>query len=1741
MAKSRKCILCETVYLSKQEMDEHLRSMLHHRELEKLKGRDCGHECKVCEVTVVNLTDYAGHISSPLHKQNVEAEKLKNAGKDHDEFYFDKELVDLIERRKERIRREEEAAAAKKAKEEEERRKQQEFQQRLKEAKERFRLDYSWQHSPHGSNRQGTWYGSNKYGVKSGQDTMDSRPWQQGKSATWHAQEPPNFQRWESGNLGGGGFHSQEGWGNTQWDQGAFYGKQGGRHPWLSNGGSSNGIYGRNNISQYPKRGKSTGFFGSFPRHPPPPSFSGHTADKFQNKSNSQWSNGGQQGARHQNGQGRNAEYDHNSSNSFGSSQKLDKTCRWSPYPITKISDFAAHKDAYPSSTEKFSTVPATLNQEKAPNVSSLNRKSQPEQKPASVTSNGQSFEAVKRHSTSTSSERSSSSSRSSSAQRDGLHNTSPGTSSQNPNKPHKHKKLSSGDLNIRAQLKKASSQEHELSKSTSKRSGLGSKSSSIGPLQSRQEQQIPEILKQAKEMLLNKRSSLDRFSSNNRVETALHITEGNQVGVNKENSCRHNAVKSALSESIRPLYEEKAKPALPSLDSSQFLQSVHVSTSTMEKSEPAASVEKDKEDRKRVEKESAAPGEAMQVAEAGQSSESDASRSGEAQTTSASNASSLSKLDLPSALKRDLTKHISSKSKPGSHEPNLNIARRVRNLNESRKSEADKESGIKPTVRQLISSSGSRRNVNWEQVYQEVRKKQEQGKGMPRFGIEMVSYDQEEQSQEDDDIPLLEGFQWESVMDSTDSGTSRKRSLSESSLAPDRSASAHSLFSSHISKETADRIGLSPSGILNSEQQGSSLSPNNTSTHGTRDNQHQVKVEQMLGQCEAKAQKQPDKMSGTMKGLQQSDSVLGESSSGMELYDGQGTGKKRRAAGEVPSPESACLERKTKRRKIKSKRDRLQIDQLLSVSLREEELSRSLQTVDDSLNQARAALQAAYMEVQRLMVVKQQMTAEMSTLRNKRIELLKEMQGGVEEAPHLSMKEEKMDTESHTTSSAPSSVRETAAAPGASQPDHGASSPSSSLPSMPVVIKQEPQSPVHVSSEPDPLEDMIHCAHSTTPELHVASTATSRSGNQQPSPERRSELHDANREHVWENVESKESLSGVVQAVERALQVTRDTLTPSSDTKISSRRSSEVGSLPDGAASQSFESPSVPALPASPTELRNGKRVRKLKKRRVPASPTELRNGKRVRKLKKRRVLKKAQGTEQPESSDTELDGEASRPKWTRTRRRPSGGSQISTSTLQTAVEDEEGDVGLERDREGSEEASGPLRPTIKCEEEDTALLKVPAELRSFDRAGPEESMEVSVEVSAACQQPYVDSQVQVSESYKSEPQTVACNEVTSTSDMDIYVSPAIKSYESDAQMILTVPKILKTSSDVSSDPGEDAVPTEGAFEGHQEAVNAMQIHNGLLYTCSGDRTVKAFDLVTHKCVTVFEGHSSKVNCLLVSAAPSLHHRLYSGSSDQTIRCYSLRTQEFEQQFSLSDRVLCLHSRWKVLYAGLANGTVVTFNLKTNKQTDVFECHGPRAVSCLASSQEGARRILLVGSYDSTISVRDAKSGLLLRTLEGHAKTVLCLRVVSDLVFSGSSDQTVHAHNIHTGELVRVYKGHSHGVTVVAVLGKVMVTACLDKLVRIYELQSHEQVQVYGGHKDMVMCMTVHKSMIYTGCYDGSVQAVKLNLMQNYHCGTLKCRWKNCEEFFGACNSAKQGMLVHMQKHTEEVTQLEP
>lgn len=105
---------------------------------------------------------------------------------------------------------------------------------------------------------------------------------------------------------------------------------------------------------------------------------------------------------------------------------------------------------------------------------------------------------------------------------------------------------------------------------------------------------------------------------------------------------------------------------------------------------------------------------------------------------------------------------------------------------------------------------------------------------------------------------------------------------------------------------------------------------------------------------------------------------------------------------------------------------------------------------------------------------------------------------GSEEAAPQSKLKEEQLDSfEAETripSSIMLSTVMDTTAAPSPSPPVERASPPSSSLPLMPVAIKQEPQSPVF-SLELDAVDDMTHLAHSTTAELQVAPAASSPPG----------------------------------------------------------------------------------------------------------------------------------------------------------------------------------------------------------------------------------------------------------------------------------------------------------------------------------------------------------------------------------------------------------------------------------------------------------------------------------------------------------------------------------------------------------------------------------------------------------------------------------------------------------------------
>ncbi|XP_065541475.1 zinc finger protein 106 isoform X2 [Lathamus discolor] len=1859
MVRERKCILCHVVYNSRKEMEEHVRSMLHHRELENLKGRDSNHECRVCRVTLVGLSAYAKHISSKLHKENVyDHDRNQEEKEEAEEEYLDKEVIQLIKQRKERNRQTEPSCTNQEL-ECDDRRSQRRREERTnykgREAYDQSswhhhnvpQRDRKWENYDYIGPRQGNFShsqwnlnrhsGGSKERFGRHQNVLGSSSnwhnygnsggawhpsrWGGGASnwhhsarernSTWHLEGAGNFSIWNSKCYGGNwksSPHGTNGWnfessGDTYSVEPVKYNKD--RYAWQEKDTDVPPYRDRKN------RKDSLDF----------------TSDKFPFEGALDFGTLKQPESKTSRASGKSG------------SPSRDKMHRWTPYPSQKAAEQQPRSEDNVSKTpDKMESVfmPLTVSPMKGKtcevSVSLSKPKNWEASSPSNVTSDH--LESCKVMKDCSSGEKP---------------DKTDGTSTKMPllkfpllnitdimlSSPKQDK--NSLLKNFKVLLSSASGEEQNrlnaLNLETNSSSSYSSKlhGACADNLQNNEDvlgshlgetvnnlcetEQSPKDTQSTHSLQNVPLSSCKDASDQNREEIGKtppkdefkldsleDVSDDDLTGGEKLESRAeklHSSVSSRLpcdTPEGKPATSEKGddeKLAASSIAPADLKDSVFQMDSTVS---PSSGENHEHVDLKTSSQNQEGDEEQVKSHDHFEMDGFENPSDHELQKGGGQSLGllpDLSKLGLPASLQRDLTRHISLKSKVGTHlpEPNLNNARRIRNVSGHRRSETEKESGLKPTLRQILSAS--RRNVNWDQVIQQVtKKKQELGKGLPRFGIEMVPLVQNEQEGlelgEESDLSSLEGFQWEEISLAMPS-SARKRSFSESSVVADRNPSAYSFFSEQAKiKDSGQITADSPSHHITSGYEASAdieadlkqetsslpLSPPISEKTEASGRIHSLPATSEVAGLTKQEQESPEKRTPLLEKQNvleiseenhpASNNALlltvsnnidtatdSSCTSGTEQNDSQGIGKKRRATGEGSSPEIPSLERKNKRRKIKGKKERSQVDQLLTISLREEELSKSLHSVDSSLLQARAALQAAYVEVQRLLVLKQQITMEMSTLRSQRIQVLQGLQETYEpselsEQLPCSVSNERRNSKSHVAADLIprgtflpllDTLSSSVAPFGASVPVHVPSPFQSSgiTPTAPadssVQVKREPVSPKGSEENVDSVLQSSPCA------------SRAEEGEQKDETNQKTS--------VYPVISATISLSELAACFQQSNQDVHKPAVDSGEAGLPENPSYSLSdfskreandavtesflldqcstSLPKHSALLEMPADKPPKLAAEPSELQMATAVVSAEK-----------GNRRRRKLRKKKTLRAAHV---PENSDTEQDIIDSKPVRKVKGGKVPKGDKVTTSTPPR----QEGGVTAHTARNKDENDS----------DASLELVEFPAPQYEVVDVGSSESGD---------EKPDSPSKMQPRGSMDQAVLHVSClgyDEVTSTSEIGTNYRDDGKRSMSEMQTSIGSLRGSKNSSEVSSEPGEDEEPTEGSFEGHLAAVNAIQIFGNLLYTCSADKTVCAYNLVSRKCVAIFEGHTSKVNCLLVTQTNGKNAALYTGSSDHTINCYNIKTKECMEQFKLEDRVLCLHSRWRILFAGLANGSVVTFSIKNNKQVDTFECHGPRAVSCLATAQEGARKLLVVGSYDCTISVRDARNGLLLRTLEGHSKTILCMKVVNDLVFSGSSDQSVHAHNIHTGELVRIYKGHNHAVTVVNILGKVMVTACLDKFVRVYELQSHDRLQVYGGHTDMIMCMTIHKSMIYTGCYDGSVRAVRLNLMQNYRCWwhgcslifgvvdhlkqhlltdhtnpnfqTLKCRWKNCDAFFTSKKSSKQDAVGHIERHAED------
>ncbi|XP_062098463.1 protein JINGUBANG-like [Humulus lupulus] len=199
---------------------------------------------------------------------------------------------------------------------------------------------------------------------------------------------------------------------------------------------------------------------------------------------------------------------------------------------------------------------------------------------------------------------------------------------------------------------------------------------------------------------------------------------------------------------------------------------------------------------------------------------------------------------------------------------------------------------------------------------------------------------------------------------------------------------------------------------------------------------------------------------------------------------------------------------------------------------------------------------------------------------------------------------------------------------------------------------------------------------------------------------------------------------------------------------------------------------------------------------------------------------------------------------------------------------------------------------------------------------------------------------------------------------------------------------------------------------ERHKDCVSCLAYYHaeGLLYTGSHDRTVKAWRVSTRKCVDSFVAHEDNVNGILVNQEDGC---VFTCSSDGSVKI------------------------WRRIYR--ENSHTLTMILR-------FQPSPVNAIALSSSSGSTGSGFLYSGSGDGTInfwekermSYRFNHGGF----LQGHRFAVLCVVAVEKMVFSGSEDTTIRIWRREEGsclhECLAVLDGHRGPVRCLA--------ACLER-----------------------------------------------------------------------------------------------
>jgi uncharacterized protein with WD repeat len=163
-----------------------------------------------------------------------------------------------------------------------------------------------------------------------------------------------------------------------------------------------------------------------------------------------------------------------------------------------------------------------------------------------------------------------------------------------------------------------------------------------------------------------------------------------------------------------------------------------------------------------------------------------------------------------------------------------------------------------------------------------------------------------------------------------------------------------------------------------------------------------------------------------------------------------------------------------------------------------------------------------------------------------------------------------------------------------------------------------------------------------------------------------------------------------------------------------------------------------------------------------------------------------------------------------------------------------------------------------------------------------------------------------------------------------------------------------------------------------------------------------------------------------------------------------------------------------KRIVSGSWDKTLKVWDAQTGLETLTLKGH-TNDVNSVSFSPDGKR--IVSGSYDKTLKIWDAETGQETLTLKGHSSSVTSVSFSPDgkRIVNGSNDNTVKVWDAETGQETLTLRGHSGPVRSVSFSpdGKRIVSGSSDRTVKVWDAQTGRERLTLKAHSSFVLSVS--------------------------------------------------------------------